>query len=89
MSKLPEYESLDAVGLAQLVRAKQLSPAELLEAAIERIERDNGALNAVVEKLYDSARDRARQPLDGPFAGVPFLIKDLAVQVAGAHITSG
>jgi amidase len=89
MSKMPEYESFDAVALAQLVHAKQLSPAELLEAAIERIERDNGARNAVVEKLYDSARDRARQPLDGPFAGVPFLIKDLAVQVAGAHITSG
>src|SRR6185312_14477309 len=56
----------------------------LVEAAIERIERHNPTLNAVVYKAYDDARARARRELpDGPFKGVPFLIKDLGMPVAG------
>src|ERR1700690_990048 len=81
---LPEYSEYDGVGLAELVRKGEVSPAELVEAAIERIERHNGVLNAVVPKAYDEARATAAgNPPDGPFKGVPFLIKDLGISVAG------
>src|ERR1700761_1226762 len=74
----------DGLGLAELVARKQVTPAELTEAAIERIERHNPTLNAVVYKGYDDARRRAAGELpDGPFRGVPFLIKDLGMPVAG------
>ncbi|MEE8535987.1 MAG: amidase family protein, partial [Kiloniellales bacterium] len=73
-----EYAQYDGLGLAALVKKKQVSPAELVEAAIERIEAHNGKLNAVVHKAYDEARRTAAAALpDGPFKGVPFLIKDL------------
>lgn len=89
-----EYASHDAVALAALVANKAVSPAELVEAAIERIEAHNGTLNAVVYKAYDEARDEARRTAvgalpDGPFRGVPFLIKDLARPVAGWPSTWG
>jgi amidase len=84
------YADYDALGLAELVAKGEVSPAELTEAAIERIERHNPALNAVVYKGYDDARKAAAGPLpDGPFKGVPFLIKDLGVTVAGWPRTSG
>src|SRR5712692_1676938 len=85
-----EYADHDALGLAELVRRKETTPAELVEAAIERIERHNGVLNAVVYKAYDEARKTAAGPLaEGPFTGVPFLIKDLGAQVKGWPRTSG
>ena len=85
-----EYADHDGLGLAALVRKGEVSPAELVEAAIERIERHNGILNAVVHKAYDEARRAARAKLPtGPFAGVPFLIKDLDCPVAGWPCTSG
>src|SRR5207247_2552661 len=75
---LPEYDSLDGLALAQLVREGAVSPLELVEAAIARIEARNPRLNAVILTLYDRARDQAKSPLpDGPFKGVPFLLKDL------------
>jgi amidase len=90
MAGFPEYERYDGLGLAELVRTKQVTPAELVEEAIQRIERHNPALNAVIYKLYDQARAAANAPLpDGPFAGVPFLIKDLMAGYAGAPLTSG
>ena len=71
-----EYAQYDGLGLAALVRGKEVSPAELVEAAIERIERHNGTLDAVVHKAYDEARRTARGRLPaGPFTGVPFLIE--------------
>ncbi len=77
-----EYADLDGLGLAELVRKKKISAAELAEEAITRIERHNGRLNAVVHKAYDLARAAAKTPLpDGPFSGVPFLIKDLGLKV--------
>jgi len=80
----PEYADHDGLGLAALVVKGEVSPAELTEAAIARIERHNGVLNAVVYKAYDEARAVAAGDLpDGPFKGVPFLIKDLGVSVAG------
>lgn len=84
-----EYADYDGLGLAKLVASNDVSPAELLEAAIERIERHNPKLNAVVYKAYDEARAVAAKPLpDGPFKGVPFLIKDLGVRVKGWPRTS-
>ncbi|MDQ2859712.1 MAG: amidase family protein [Pseudomonadota bacterium] len=85
-----EYGDYDGLGLAKLVATREVSPAELVEAAIERIERHNGVLNAVVHKAYDEARAAAGGGLpDGPFRGVPFLIKDLGVTVAGWPQTRG
>ena len=87
---LADYSDYDGLGLAELVRKGETSPLELVEAAIERIERHNGVLNAVVYKAYDEARSVAARDLpDGPFKGGPFLIKDLGAQVKGWPRTSG
>ena len=72
-----EYSNHDGLGLAELVKKKEVKPAELVEAAIERIERHNPQLNAVVFKAYDEARAMANADLSGPFAGVPMLLKDI------------
>lgn len=85
-----EYPRFDALELARLVRAREVSPEELVDSAIEAIERLNPTLNAVVCRLDDDARRRAREPLsEGPFAGVPMLLKDLLSPYAGAPFTSG
>src|SRR5207244_7040659 len=79
-----------ALGLADLVRRRKVSPSELLEAAIERVEARNGIVNAVVLKLYDDARRAIADGLpDGPFTGVPFLLKDLTASLAGVPMTRG
>jgi amidase len=81
---------LDATAQAELVRTKQVKPIELVEAAIERIERLNPQLNAVVTPMYDIARDSAKGKLpEGPFTGVPFLLKDLGAAFGGVRQTSG
>ncbi len=70
--------AMDATEQAELVRRGEIAPGELVEAAIERIERHDPELNAVIHKLYDRARDLASSALPGgPFSGVPFLLKDL------------
>lgn len=84
-----KYADYDGLGLAELVRNKDVSPAELIESAIERAERHNGKLNALVHKAYDMARTNAKHLPDGPFKGVPFLIKDLGLEVAGMPRTDG
>lgn len=84
-----EYATYDALGLAALIRDRAVSTAEVLEAAIDVIERRDGVLNAVVYKGYDDARKAGAEPLDGPFAGVPLLLKDLALEVKGWPRTSG
>ena len=85
-----EYDQYDATGLAHLVRRGEVSPAELVEEAIARVERHNATLNAVVYKAYDEARKTAKGNLpDGPFKGVPFLIKDINLPVAGWPMTNG
>ena len=68
---------LDATAQAELVRAGDATPLELVDAAINRIEKLNGELNAVIHPLFDKARDTAASPSDGPFRGVPIVIKDL------------
>jgi amidase len=90
MIKTEEYTSLDATALASLVRQKQVKPIELVDAAIEWIEYLNPGLNAVVTPLYEQARETAMGKLpDGPFAGVPFLLKDLGATLAGVRMTMG
>jgi len=84
-----DYANYDGLGLAELVRKRDVTPSELLEAAIERTERSNPKLNAIVYKAYDEARAAAAGAVpDGPFKGVPFLIKDLGVRVKGWPRTS-
>lgn len=81
---------LDATAQAELVRSKQVKPVELLEAAIERAERVNPQINAVITPMYDIARKAAEGPVpDGPFSGVPFLLKDLGPSFAGVRQCSG
>src|SRR5439155_1969096 len=76
---------LDASAQAELVRRGKASPAELVEAAIRRIERTNPELNAVIIPRFEKARAEAasRALPDGPFRGVPFLLKDLICYSAG------
>jgi amidase len=85
-----DYANYDGLGLAELVRKRDVTPGELLDAAIERTERHNPKLNAVVYKAYDEARAVATTSAlpDGPFKGVPFLIKDLGVRVKNWPRTS-
>ena len=89
----PEYAQYDAMALAELVRRGEVSAAELVEAAIERIERHNPVLNAVILELFDRARESARrQPAagaGGPFQGVPFLLKDILGDLKGVPTASG
>ena len=87
---MDSFSDHDGLGLAALVKAGEVTPLELLDAAIARIEAHNPTLNAVVHKAYDEARAVASGALpDGPFKGVPFLIKDLGTKVAGWPRTSG
>ncbi|HVR63819.1 MAG TPA: amidase family protein [Polyangia bacterium] len=87
---IAEYDQLDGLGLAALVRQRQVSPLQLVGEAIARAERVNPTLNAIVTPLYEQARRAAAGPLpEGPFRGVPFLLKDLAVALAGARLTHG
>ncbi|MBV9720294.1 MAG: amidase, partial [Mycobacterium sp.] len=81
---------MDAVDQAALVKNGEVTPLELLDAAIERIERIDPVLNAVVIRWFDHARDTARTDLPaGPFRGVPFLLKDLYASYAGQTISNG
>jgi amidase len=75
---------LDATAQAELVRRGEVGPADLVEAAIDRIERVNPELNAVIRDRFDAARtDAAGELPDGPFRGVPMLLKDMGCHVAG------
>lgn len=88
MSTFKEYDQYDAIGLAGLIVKREVTPLELLEEAISRIEKANPVLNAVVTKLYDEAKNEIESGLtDGPFTGVPFLLKEFE-QYAGAPITN-
>ncbi len=87
---MDELAFLDATAQAELVRTKEVTPAELVDAAIARIERLNPRLNAVVTPMFELAREAAAGPVpEGPFAGVPFLLKDLAAEYAGVPLSEG
>jgi amidase len=90
MATMNEYDRLDGMDLAALVRRREVTPAELLEEAITRVERVNPRINAVIRPLYDEGRQQARGPLeDGRFKGVPFLLKDLQAALAGSPLSFG
>ncbi len=81
---------LDATAQADMVRRGEVSPAELVDAAIARIEKVNPQLDAVIRTRFDQARLEARRGLpDGPFRGVPILLKDLGCMVAGEATAFG
>jgi amidase/6-aminohexanoate-cyclic-dimer hydrolase len=83
--KLEGYEHYDGLGLAGLVRRGEVSPAELLEVAIARVEARNPEIGAVVARLDDEARAAIAAGLpEGPFTGVPYLLKDLGALYTGA-----
>lgn len=84
------YAPLDATAQAALVRQGDVTPLELVDAAIARIERLNPTLNAVIHSRFEQARRDAREPLpDGPFRGVPFLLKDLDATSLGDPMHAG
>jgi amidase len=85
-----ELAQLDACAQAQLVASGQMSPAELVEAAIARIDRADPEINAVIHRMDDKALAAAKGELpDGPFRGVPILIKDLGPLTAGDPMHCG
>ncbi len=85
-----DLTTVDALGQAELVRRRDVKPIELVDAAIERVERVNPELNAVVTPMFDLAREVAKAELpDGPFRGVPFLLKDLLTAYAGVRLSNG
>ena len=82
--------TLDATAQAELVRSGEASPGELVEAAIARTESVNPELNAVIHPLFEEAREAATGELpDGPFRGVPFMLKDLGAALAGQPLHLG
>jgi Asp-tRNA(Asn)/Glu-tRNA(Gln) amidotransferase A subunit family amidase len=90
MSRFADYEQYDALGLANLVKSGSVSARELLEAAIERVGARNPRVNAVIMELYDYGRQAIDDGLpDGPFRGVPFLMKDLTASIGGVRMTRG
>jgi amidase len=81
---------LDATTQAELVRSGAASPLELVDDAINRIEKLDGELNAVIHPLFEKAREQARGPLpDGPFTGVPLVLKDLFAAIEGDPLHEG
>ncbi|HCP60889.1 MAG TPA: 6-aminohexanoate hydrolase, partial [Actinobacteria bacterium] len=86
-----DFATMDATDQGRLVRTKEASPAELVDAAIARIEKLNPELNAVIHELFDKARAAAASPdlPDGPFRGVPFVVKDLTCHTAGDPFHEG
>ncbi len=90
MSLSDELKYQDATALADLIRKKEIKPLELVESVIERIEKLNPVLNAVVTPMYDLARETAKSKLPrGPFTGVPFLLKDILAAYGGVRMTLG
>ncbi len=90
MSGFAEYREYDGLGLAELVRTGEVSPADLAEEAIARIGARDPRVNAVIRPLFAEARAAAAAPLpEGPFAGVPLLLKDLICTVQGVPTSCG
>ena len=90
MSVFPEFHQYDGLGLAELVRKKAVTPLELVEEVISRIEAYNPKINAVIYKMYARARESAKGELpEGSFTGVPFLFKDALDTLEGEPTSSG
>ena len=95
---MDELVGYDAIGLSQLIRKGEITPAELLETTIQRIEKINPKLNAIIHKLYDQARTAAANSSSGPkgaqtkdcaFGGIPFLLKDLIAECKNTPFNEG
>jgi amidase len=85
-----EFERYDGLGLAELIRTKEVTVEEVLAATLERIEARNPAINAVVTRMDEQARAAIRAGLpDGPFKGVPYLLKDLGALYTGVVTSNG
>ncbi len=85
-----EYCQYDGLGLAELVRRKKVTPTELLDAAIKRLTATDPKINAIASTLYDQARHSINSGLpDGPFRGVPFLVKDLSFAMKDTESSYG
>ncbi len=85
-----EYATTDAVGLAALIREGEVRPEEVLQTAIERVERLNPAVNAVIRPMFEEGRSELRDASQrSPFGGVPFLLKDLLASYRGVPLASG
>ena len=85
---LRTYADSDGLGLAALVRKGEVAPIELVETAVVAIEKINPQLNAVISKLYDMGRAAAKDvDLNAPFAGVPYLLKELRTKWKDAPVT--
>jgi Asp-tRNA(Asn)/Glu-tRNA(Gln) amidotransferase A subunit family amidase len=87
--RVDEYVAFDGIGLAELIAGGEVQAAEVLDAAQARIEQKNNDINAVVRLLFDQARTQLGGKLEGQFAGVPFLLKDLGQYMAGVPTSSG
>ncbi len=84
-----DIAALDVVAQAALVRDGEVTATELVEWAIERIERLNPTLNAVITPMYDQALAAAADRPSGPLAGVPYLVKDLVAEISGVPFCEG
>ena len=90
MGAFREFHQYDGLGLAELVRRREVTPLELVDEVISRIEAYNPKINAVIHKMYAKARESAKGELpDGSFQGVPFLIKDALDTLQGEPTSSG
>jgi amidase/6-aminohexanoate-cyclic-dimer hydrolase len=90
MKLIPDFEKYDGLGLAQLVKRREVQAVEILDTVIERIEALNSKVNAVVTRMYDQARAAIKVGLPaGPFTGVPYFLKDLHLFYAGVPTTYG
>ncbi|WP_442598543.1 amidase [Neobacillus sp. D3-1R] len=83
------YKEYDGLGLAELVKKKEVHPKELVEEAIRLTNSLNPKLNAVIYRMYEEARKLAETDLSGTFAGVPMFLKDISQEMEGQPITSG
>ncbi len=84
-----EYQEYDALGLAELVAKGEVTSEQLVREALARVEELNPSLNAVVHRMDDDALAKAGLEHSGPFAGVPFLLKDLLASLAGQPMANG
>lgn len=87
--QIPEYDSMDAIEMASRVQKGEITPTELRNAAIERIQMRDPKFNSVVFKMYDRAKAKEESLPKGPLYGVPFLIKDLKLQIEGTPTSNG
>jgi amidase len=85
-----QFIAYDAIELGELIQKREIKPSELLETVIQRIERVNPHINAVIHKMYDQARECAKDnQSNGMFSGVPFLLKDLIAECEKAPFEEG